>query len=135
MRVFSGASHAAHDHGEDALSRLYRRFMVPLVHYPRRGTTFLVATVLALSVFIVGGFAGFKLVILARRRLTTRASVGRREYAGRYDAGADCQSDTRDGQYFKGLAPEVINYQSYIGIVFSYNFNGLVRHYFCDRGD
>ncbi|MFN9858122.1 MAG: efflux RND transporter permease subunit, partial [Pseudanabaena sp.] len=45
MKVFTGSSHGGHQEGEeDALSKLYRRFMYPLVHYPKKGTTFLIAT-------------------------------------------------------------------------------------------
>ena len=40
MRVFTGSSHAAHGHGEDALSKLYRRFMYPLVPLSASGNGF-----------------------------------------------------------------------------------------------
>ena len=133
MRVFSGASHAAHDHGEDALSRLYRRFMVPLVHYPRRGTTFLVATVLAL-VLIVGGFAGFKLVILKMLPFDNKSEL---QVVVNMPEGTTLEQTARAtremGQYL-ATVPEVINYQSYIGTSSPYNFNGLVRHYFLRSG-
>jgi len=133
MRVFSGASHAAHDHGEDALSRLYRRFMVPLVHYPRRGTAFLVATVLAL-VFIVGGLAGFKLVILKMLPFDNKSEL---QVIVNLPEGTTLEQTARAtremGQYL-ATVPEVMNYQSYIGTSSPYNFNGLVRHYFLRSG-
>ncbi|XGV97948.1 MAG: efflux RND transporter permease subunit [Leptolyngbya sp. BL-A-14] len=133
MRVFSGASHAAHGHGEDALSQLYRRFMLPLVHYPRRGTTFLVATVLAL-VLIVGGLAGFKLVILKMLPFDNKSEL---QVVVNLPEGTTLEQTARAtkemGQYL-ATVPEVIHYQSYVGTSSPYNFNGLVRHYFLRSG-
>jgi multidrug efflux pump subunit AcrB len=133
MKVFSGSSVHAHDHGEDALSQLYRRFMVPLVHYPRRGTTFLVATVLAL-VFIVGGLAGFRLVILKMLPFDNKSEL---QVVVNMPEGTTLEQTARAtremGQYL-ATVPEVINYQSYVGTASPYNFNGLVRHYFLRSG-
>ncbi|UBF30636.1 efflux RND transporter permease subunit (plasmid) [Kovacikia minuta CCNUW1] len=133
MRVFSGASHSAHNSEEDALSRLYRRFMYPLVHYPRRGTTFLVATVLALIV-IVGGLAGFKLVILKMLPFDNKSEL---QVVVNLPEGTTLEQTARVtremGQYL-ATVPEVINYQSYVGTASPYNFNGLVRHYFLRSG-
>jgi multidrug efflux pump subunit AcrB len=133
MRVFSGASHAAHDHGEDALSQLYRRFMYPLIHYPRRGTAFLVTTVLAL-VLIVGGLAGFKLVILKMLPFDNKSEL---QVVVNMPEGTTLEQTARAtkemGQYL-ATVPEVIHYQSYVGTSSPYNFNGLVRHYFLRSG-
>ncbi|MBE9182338.1 efflux RND transporter permease subunit [Oculatella sp. LEGE 06141] len=134
MRVFSGSSHShTHDHGEDALTRLYRRFMYPLVHYPRRGTTFLVATILAL-VFIVGGLAGFKLVILKMLPFDNKSEL---QVVVNMPEGTTLEQTarvTREMGAYLATVPEVINYQSYIGTASPYNFNGLVRHYFLRSG-
>jgi multidrug efflux pump subunit AcrB len=133
MRVFSGSSHHAHDHGEDTLSRLYRRFMYPLVHYPRRGTTFLVVTVLAL-VFIVGGLAGFRLVILKMLPFDNKSEL---QVVVNMPEGTTLEQTARAtremGQYL-ATVPEVTDYQSYVGTASPYNFNGLVRHYFLRSG-
>jgi len=133
MQVFSGASHAAHDHGEDALSKLYRRFMYPLIHYPRRGTAFLVTTVLAL-VLIVGGLAGFKLVILKMLPFDNKSEL---QVVVNMPEGTTLEQTARAtkemGQYL-ATVPEVIHYQSYVGTSSPYNFNGLVRHYFLRSG-
>lgn len=133
MRIFSHSSHAAHDHGEDALSRLYRRFMYPLVHYPRRGTTFLVATVLAL-VFIIGGLAGFRLVILKMLPFDNKSEL---QVVVNMPEGTTLEQTaraTREMGQFLATVPEVTNYQSYVGTASPYNFNGLVRHYFLRSG-
>jgi multidrug efflux pump subunit AcrB len=133
MRVFSGASLSAHDHGEDALSQLYRRFMYPLVHYPRRGTMFLVATVLALVV-VVGGLAGFQLVILKMLPFDNKSEL---QVVVNMPEGTTLEQTARAtremGQYL-ATVPEVTHYQSYVGTSSPYNFNGLVRHYFLRSG-
>ncbi|MHC5775941.1 efflux RND transporter permease subunit [Nostoc sp.] len=133
MRVFTGSSQAAHGHGEDALSKLYRRFMYPLVHYPRRGTAFLVATAIAL-ILIVGGLAGFRLVILKMLPFDNKSEL---QVVVNMPEGTTLEQTARAtremGQYL-ATVPEVINYQSYVGTASPYNFNGLVRHYFLRSG-
>ncbi|MHC5746521.1 MAG: efflux RND transporter permease subunit, partial [Nostoc sp.] len=133
MRVFTGSSHAAHSHGEDALSQLYRRFMYPLVHYPRRGTAFLVATAIAL-ILIVGGLAGFRLVILKMLPFDNKSEL---QVVVNMPEGTTLEQTARAtremGQYL-ATVPEVINYQTYVGTASPYNFNGLVRHYFLRSG-
>ncbi|WP_017296695.1 efflux RND transporter permease subunit [Nodosilinea nodulosa] len=133
MRVFSGSSLSAHAHGEDALSQLYRRFMYPLVHYPRRGTAFLVATVLALIV-IVGGLAGFQLVILKMLPFDNKSEL---QVVVNMPEGTTLEqtaSATREMGQYLATVPEVTSYQSYVGTASPYNFNGLVRHYFLRSG-
>ncbi|MEH2268714.1 MAG: efflux RND transporter permease subunit [Nostoc sp.] len=133
MRVFTGSSQAAHGHGEDALSKLYRRFMYPLVHYPRRGTAFLVATAIAL-ILIVGGLAGSRLVILKMLPFDNKSEL---QVVVNMPEGTTLEQTARAtremGQYL-ATVPEVINYQSYVGTASPYNFNGLVRHYFLRSG-
>ncbi|QFS50201.1 efflux RND transporter permease subunit [Nostoc sphaeroides] len=133
MRVFTGSSQTAHGHEEDALSKLYRRFMYPLVHYPRRGTAFLVATAIAL-ILIVGGLAGFRLVILKMLPFDNKSEL---QVVVNMPEGTTLEQTARAtremGQYL-ATVPEVINYQSYVGTASPYNFNGLVRHYFLRSG-
>lgn len=135
VRVFANAgslSHGGHDQ-EDALSRLYRRFMYPLIHYPRRGTAFLVATALALVV-IMGGLAGFRLVILKMLPYDNKSEL---QVIVNLPEGTTLEQTARVtremGQYL-ATVPEVTNYQSYVGTASPYNFNGLVRHYFLRSG-
>lgn len=133
MRVFTSHRQAAHGHEEDALSQLYRRFMYPLVHYPRRGMTFLVVTAIAL-VLIVGGLAGFRLVILKMLPFDNKSEL---QVVVNMPEGTTLEQTARAtremGQYLATVS-EVINYQSYIGTASPYNFNGLVRHYFLRSG-
>lgn len=136
MRVFTGATHGHGSHGEgeeDALSKLYRRFMYPLIHYPRRGTAFIVATVLAL-VLIVGGLAGFRLVILKMLPFDNKSEL---QVVVNMPEGSTLEETARVtkemGRYL-ATVPEVTHYQSYVGTSSPYNFNGLVRHYFLRSG-
>jgi multidrug efflux pump subunit AcrB len=133
LRVFSSSSHQAHESEEDALSRLYRRIMYPLVHYSRRGTMFLVATLLALVV-IVGGLAGFRWVILKMLPFDNKSEL---QVVVNMPEGTTLEQTARVtremGQYLTTV-PEVIHYQSYVGTASPYNFNGLVRHYFLRSG-
>jgi multidrug efflux pump subunit AcrB len=134
MRVFTGASsHSAHGHGEDALSRIYRRFMYPLIHYRKRGTAFILATVLGLVLIIVG-LAGLRLVILKMLPYDNKSEL---QVVVNLPEGTTLEQTARVtremGQYL-ATVPEVINYQSYVGTASPYNFNGLVRHYFLRSG-
>lgn len=134
LKIFTGASHnASHEHGEDALTKIYRRFMYPLVHYPKRGTIFLIATAIAL-VLIVGGLAGFKLVILKMLPFDNKSEL---QVVVNMPEGTTLEQTARAtremGQYLATI-PEVTNYQSYVGTSSPYNFNGLVRHYFLRSG-
>jgi multidrug efflux pump subunit AcrB len=134
MQVFTGGSHGGHQEGEeDALTKLYRRLMYPLIHYPKRGTTFLIATSLALVVIVVG-LAGFKLVILKMLPFDNKSEL---QVVVNMPEGTTLEQTakaTREmGQYLSSV-PEVSNYQSYVGTASPYNFNGLVRHYFLRSG-
>lgn len=133
MRVFSGSSLHTHEHEEDGLSRLYRRFMYPLVHYPRQGTTFLVVTVLAL-VLIAGGLTGFKLVILKMLPFDNKSELQVIVNMPEGNTLEQTARVTREMGQYLATVPEVVNYQSYVGTASPYNFNGLVRHYFLRSG-
>jgi multidrug efflux pump subunit AcrB len=137
MRVFEGSlnasSHDSHDHGEDKLTRLYRHFMYPLIHYPKRGTAFLIATAIAL-VLIVGGFAGFKLVILKMLPFDNKSELQVVINLPENSTLEQTARATREMGQYLATVPEVIHYQSYVGTSSPYNFNGLVRHYFLRSG-
>ncbi|CAN1208681.1 Multidrug transporter AcrB [Tumidithrix helvetica PCC 7403] len=142
VRVFANyrghtSSHAdgqEHSHEkEDALSRLYRHFMRPLIHYPKRGNLFILSTVVALVVIILG-LAGFRLVILKMLPYDNKSEL---QVVVNMPEGTTLEQTARAtremGQYLATI-PEVIHYQSYVGTASPYNFNGLVRHYFLRLG-
>ncbi len=120
-------------HGAEGWStRLYRRVMTPLIHFPvwRYGFLVLVVVLLlaALSLF------AFKVV-----RVKMLPFDNKSEFQVIIDmpAGSTLEqtaSATREiGDYIRTV-PEVTNYQMYVGTASPYNFNGLVRHYFLRRG-
>lgn len=133
MRVFTGKGQQSHDHGEDALSKLYRRFMYPLVHYPKRGNMFIAATAIALVVIVVG-LAGLQLVILKMLPFDNKSEL---QVVINMPESSTLEQTARVtkemGQYL-ATVPEVVHYQSYVGTASPYNFNGLVRHYFLRSG-
>lgn len=134
VRVFSGAASLhGHSEQEDALSRLYRRFMRPLIHDRAKGNWFIIGTVTALLVIIVG-LAGFRLVILKMLPYDNKSEV---QIVLNMPEGTTLEETARVtremGQYL-ATVPEVINYQTYVGTASPYNFNGLVRHYFLRSG-
>lgn len=133
VRIFANSKHHAQAHREDALSRLYRRFMYPLVHYPRRGTIFLTATALALVMIIVG-LAGLRLVILKMLPYDNKSELQVVVNMPEDTTLEQTARVTREMGQYLATVPEVINYQSYVGTASPYNFNGLVRHYFLRSG-
>jgi multidrug efflux pump subunit AcrB len=134
VRVFANSSSHAHGHGQEgALSRLYRRFMYPLIHRRAWGNAFIVGTVVALLVVILG-LAGFRLVILKMLPYDNKSEL---QVVVNMPEGTTLEQTAKVakemGQYL-ATVPEVIHYQSYVGTASPYNFNGLVRHYFLRSG-
>ena len=124
----SGASSAS----EDALTRLYRRVMDPLLHHPLWQWSFLgVITALLVGAMatVVGGWVTVKMLPFDNKsefqiilNMPEGSSLERTAQAAREIASA-----VRD-------EPEVTDYQVYVGVASPFNFNGLVRHYFLRRG-
>lgn len=133
VRVFSQGSLLTHSHGEDALSRFYRRLMRPLIHDRAKGNWFIGGTVVALLVMILG-LAGLRLVILKMLPYDNKSEV---QIVLNLPEGTTLEETARVtremGQYL-ATVPEVINYQTYVGTASPYNFNGLVRHSFLRSG-
>ncbi|BAY65027.1 acriflavin resistance protein [Calothrix brevissima NIES-22] len=133
MRFFG--NYNTHNHGheeEDFLSRLYRRFMSPLIARRQWGNAFIAGT-LALLIAALG-LAGFRLVILKMLPYDNKSEL---QIVLNMPEGTTLEQTARVtremGQYLTTV-PEVTNYQSYIGTASPYNFNGLVRHYFLRSG-
>jgi len=139
LRWFRGearlaALHTGGDYGasEDALTRLYRRVMDPLLHHPLWQWTFLgiiTALLLGAMATVVGGWVTVKMLPFDNKsefqiilNMPEGSSLERTAQAAREIAAA-----VRD-------EPEVTDYQIYVGLASPFNFNGLVRHYFLRRG-
>jgi multidrug efflux pump subunit AcrB len=117
---------------ENFFTRLYCRFMVPLVNRRRRRNFFLggLATLLLVSMVLVGvGFVKVKMLPFDNKsefqiilNMPEGSSLERTAEAAREIAVAIRPE------------PEVTDYEIYAGVASPFNFNGLVRHYFLRRG-
>ena len=120
------------DHGthekEDWATRLYRRFMTPMMHSSKRRYLFLAVMILLL-------LAAVSLVPLKLVKVKMLPFDNKSEFQVIVDMpnGTTLEQTARVsqalGQYLS-QQPEVANYQTYAGTSGPYNFNGLVRHYY-----
>jgi multidrug efflux pump subunit AcrB len=133
LRLLKGAAghHGGHER-EDLLTRVYRRFMGPLIASGRMRLLFLgVVVLLLLGAVAFVPFGWVKVKMLP------------------FDNKSEFQVivDMPEGTPLEGTArvtsalaatvledPAVVDVQTYAGTASPYNFNGLVRHYFLRRG-
>lgn len=121
-----------HESREGRMTRLYRRVMGRLINDARWRYTFLAAVVILL-------LASVSLFAIKAVRVKMLPFDNKSEFQIIIDMpeGSTLEQTaavTREiGQYIQ-TAPEVTDYQMYIGTAAPYNFNGLVRHYFLRRG-
>jgi multidrug efflux pump subunit AcrB len=121
-----------HDAKESRLTRLYRRVMGHLVRDRRWRNGFLAGVVVLLLLSV----ALFPLKLVKVKMLPFD---NKSEFQVIVDMpeGTTLEQTaavTREiGDYIR-TAPEVTDYQMYVGTASPYNFNGLVRHYFLRRG-
>ena len=125
----SAPGHAAHD---DALTRLYRRVMGPLLAHAGWRWSFLVgigALLLAAFASVATGWVQVKMLPFDNKsefQVILNMPEG--------------SSLERTAEVARSMArvlrkePEVTDYQVYVGVASPFNFNGLVRHYFLRRG-
>ncbi len=125
--VASKPGYGSHEK-EDWATRLYRRFMTPMMHSSKWRYLFLAGIVLLL-------LAAVALVPLKLVRVKMLPFDNKSEFQVIVDMpnGTTLEQTARVsqalGQYL-GAQPEVQNYQVYAGLSGPYNFNGLVRHYY-----
>jgi len=122
--------HSAHP--EDLFTRVYRRFMGPLLSHRGWRYAFLVSIVgLLLGAMALVGLGSVKVKMLPFDNksefqiilnMPEGSALERTTQAAR-EIGAAVQ-----------VEPEVTDYQVYAGVAAPFNFNGLVRHYFMRRG-
>jgi multidrug efflux pump subunit AcrB len=127
-------SHADQGHGnqEDLFTRVYRRFMGPLIAHRGWRWMFLagITAMLLLAMALVGiGWVKVKMLPFDNKsefqiilNMPEGSSLERTAQAAREIAAA------------VRVEPEVTDYQVYAGVAAPFNFNGLVRHYFMRRG-
>jgi len=128
----SGHVHLHSEHPEDFFTKLYRRFMGPMIAQPKWRWLFLASIVVLLlaAMALVGiGWVKVKMLPFDNKsefqiilNMPEGSALERTAQAAREIAAA-VRSE-----------PEVTDYQIYAGVASPFNFNGLVRHYFMRRG-
>lgn len=131
LRLLGDVSHVgthAEENVENAITRVYRRSMAPLIYNRGKRVRFLllVAAMLIIAVLLVplkvvhvkllpfDNKSEFQLVLNMPNGTTLEQTARVAQALGDYVA----------------KQPEVINYEIYAGTSGPYNFNGLVRHYY-----
>jgi multidrug efflux pump subunit AcrB len=128
----AGQPHLQSEHPEDFFTKLYRRFMGPLIAQAKWRWIFLASIVglLLLAMALVGiGWVKVKMLPFDNKsefqiilNMSEGSALERTAQAAREIAAA------------VRTEPEVTDYQVYAGVSSPFNFNGLVRHYFMRRG-
>ena len=132
LRSEHGKSHGGkHAHGtvqDDAMTRLYRRIMTPLLRSGRvRGVFFVSVTGLLLGAMAL---VGLKLVTVKMLPFDNKNEF---QILVDMPTGTTLEQTaaaTRALGDYVATIPEVVNYQLMVGTASPYNFNGLVRHYY-----
>ena len=126
------AAHPHSEHPEDFFTKLYRRFMGPMIAQAKWRWIFLASIVglLLVAMALVGiGWVKVKMLPFDNKsefqiilNMPEGSALERTAQAAREIAAA------------VRTEPEVTDYQIYAGVASPFNFNGLVRHYFMRRG-
>ncbi|MGC8742790.1 MAG: efflux RND transporter permease subunit [Verrucomicrobiia bacterium] len=119
-------------HEEDFLTRLYRRFMQPLIAHRLLRFGFLVGIIILLigAMALVGiGWVKVKMLPFDNKsefQIILNMPEG--------SALEETVKVAREIAAAVRVEPEVTDYQIYAGVSAPFNFNGLVRHYYMRRG-
>jgi len=124
----------ANGHGEadDKTTRLYRKFMTPLLHRPAARWGFFggIGLLLLAAIALVPlGFVIVKMLPFDNKsefQLIVDMPTG--------STRAQTSAATQALAEYMVKVPEVANVQTHVGTAGPYNFNGLVRHYFFRQG-
>ena len=127
----SNKGHDGHDQ-EDWTTRLYRRWMMPLITKPTWRHTFLAGVVILL--LVACSMVALKLVKVKMLPFDNKSEFQIVVDMPEGSTLEQTNAATRAIADFVGTVPEVMDYQSYVGTSSPYNFNGLVRHSFMRRG-
>ena len=123
-------SHFAHE--EDFFTRLYRRFMGPMIAQTRwRGAFLLGITLLLLASMATVGRGWVKVKMLPFDNKSEFQIILNMPEGSPLERTAQA---AREIAAAVRIEPEVTDYQVYVGVAAPFNFNGLVRHYFMRRG-
>ena len=128
----SGKPHSHFAHEEDFLTRLYRRFMGPMIAKTRWRLAFLAGIIVLLLVAMATvGLGWVKVKMLPFDNKSEFQIILNMPEGSALELTA--QAAREIAAAVRG-EPEVTDYQIYTGVAAPFNFNGLVRHYFMRRG-
>ncbi len=129
----SGTSHHEGSESENWSTRLYRKFMGPLLAHKRNQWGFLALVLLLLLVAM--SLVYFRLVAVKMLPFDNKSEF---QVIVDMPEGTSLQETaavTQELALQLKQVPEITDLQSYIGTASPFNFNGLVRHYYLRRGD
>ncbi|MBP9900413.1 MAG: efflux RND transporter permease subunit [Verrucomicrobiota bacterium] len=125
-------SHPHSEHPEDFFTKLYRRFMGPMIAQAKWRWIFLASIVgLLLVAMATVGIGWVKVKMLPFDNKSEFQIILNMPEGSALEYTA--QAAREIAQAVK-TEPEVTDYQIYVGTAAPFNFNGLVRHYFMRRG-
>jgi multidrug efflux pump subunit AcrB len=128
----AGQPHSPFEHEEDFFTRLYRRFMDPLIARARWRLVFLAGiTLLLLGAMALVGLGWVKVKMLPFDNKSEFQIILNMPEGSALELTAQA---AREIAAAVRVEPEVTDYQVYAGVAAPFNFNGLVRHYFMRRG-
>jgi multidrug efflux pump subunit AcrB len=129
------ANHKPHshlEHPEDFFTRLYRRFMAPLISHRSWRYFFLIGIVgLLLGAMALVGVSWVKVKMLPFDNKSEFQVILNMPEGSALERTAQAAREIASAVR---VEPEVTDYQVYAGVAAPFNFNGLVRHYFMRRG-
>jgi len=130
--IAQAPTHSHFEHPEDFFTRLYRRFMAPLIKHRLWRYMFL-ATIVS---FLLGAMS---LVAIGWVKVKMLPFYNKSEFQIilNMPEGSALEQTAQAAREIAAavrVEPEVTDYQVYAGVAAPFNFNGLVRHYFLRRG-
>ena len=128
----NGKAHSHLEHPEDYFTRVYRRFMAPLIAHRTWRYIFLASIVsLLLGALALMAVGWVKAKMLPFDNKSEFQVILNMPEGGALERTAQA---AREIAAAVSVEPEVTDYQVYAGVAAPFNFNGLVRHYFMRRG-
>jgi len=132
VRILKLRGGHAHGEREDRLTRLYRRFMGPLLHNAPLRWGFLGGVM-----FLLLGSMGLVYIEFVKVKMLPFDNKSEFQVIVDMPNGTTLEQTAAVTRALADQAlrqPEVVNVQTYVGAASPYNFNGLVRHYYLRRG-
>ena len=127
-----GQPHLHSEHPEDFFTKLYRRFMGPMIAQAKWRWVFLASIVgLLLAAMALVGIGWVKVKMLPFDNKSEFQIILNMPEGSALERTAQA---AREIAAAVRTEPEVTDYQVYAGVSSPFNFNGLVRHYFMRRG-